>query len=290
MAIETVAETYMATMDQAHWQVQRSPLACRLSQVVPRFGEAVFEAAGDSQRFLLRSKKNPLIAGPSRLDAVAPYWNAARVPMALGAIEVAEGGEPLQLAAAPAQKLLDSLNAGLMPTFVRPLSEDSNQAASVALSPINFRAAYRQYSECIAQLAPFTFEDVKHTVIEFPLEQSELSAKAQKKIDFILRYIALDRSVTHFEIHGVSNDKPRRLENLQLAKQRVQQVSEYLMSRGVDAKVIESSYTGQRAAGNARQHLVSIRLKRGSKAPVTTAATPAVTSAIRERDGDAADS
>ena len=267
LGVGTQAETYMASIDQAHWQVQRSPLACKLSQVVPRFGEATFEAVGGGrQRFLLRSKKNPLIGGPSQLNAVAPQWNASRAPMALGTIDIADGSEPLQLGAEPALKLLDSLNAGLMPMFVRPLSEDSSKAASVALSPINFRAAYRQYTECIGQLLPVTFDDIKHTVIEFPFEQSELSASAQKKIDFLLRYIALDRSVTHFEIRGVSSDKQRRLDNLQLAKQRVQQVSEYLMSRGIDATAIESSYSGERSAKSAQQRLVSIRLKRNADA------------------------
>lgn len=262
--IEANAETFVASFDQARWQVQRSPLACRLSQVVPHFGEATFEAAGGGrQRFLLRTKKNPLIGGPSQLNAVAPSWNPARISMVLGAVDIREGGEPLQLGPEPTVKLLDSLNAGLMPTFARPLSEDSTKSASVALSPINFRSAYRQYSECIGQLLPITFDDIQHTVIEFPLDQTELSADAQKKIDFLLRYIALDRSITHFEIHGVSSDKQRRLDNLHLAKQRVQQVSEYLMSRGIDAKAIESSYRGERAAKSA-QRLVSIRLRRNA--------------------------
>lgn len=264
-AVEAGAETFIASIDQAHWQVQRSPLVCKLSQVVPRFGEATFEAVGGGrQRFLLRAKKNPLAGGPSQLNAVAPGWNTTRVPMELGSIDIADGSEPLQLGAEPTAKLLDSLNAGLMPTFIRPLVEDSTKAASVALSPINFRAAYRQYNACIAQLSPVTFDDIKNTVIEFPLDQSELSASAQKKIDFLLRYIALDRSVTHFEIHGVSSDKQRRLDNLHLAKQRVQQVSEYLMSRGIDATAIESSYRGERP-GKSVQRLVSIRLKRNAE-------------------------
>lgn len=262
--VEASAETFVASIDQSHWQVQRSPLACKLSQTVPRFGEATFEAVGGGrQRFLLRSKKNPLASGPSQFNAIAPSWNAARAPVELGAIDIADGSEPLQLDTEPTTKLLDSLNVGLMPTFVRPLSDDSTKSASVALSPINFRVAYRQYNECIAQLLPFTFDDVKHTVIEFPLDQSELSASAQKKIDFLLRYIAIDRGVTHFEIRGVSNDKQRRLESLMLAKQRVQQVSEYLMSRGIDAKAIESSYRGERPT-NGVQRLVSIRLKRSA--------------------------
>ncbi len=263
-AIDVRAETFAASLDQARWDVQRSPLACRLSQKVPRFGEATFEALGGGrQRFLLRAQKNPLAGGPSQLQAVAPSWNPNRQPVAIGAIEITEGAEPLQLGAEPAKQLLESLNTGLMPTFARPLRDDTSVAASVALSPVNFRSAYRQYTECIGQLLPFTFDDMKNTIIEFPLEQAELSASAQKKIDALLRYIALDRSVNRFEISGVSSDKLRRLDNLLLAKERVQQVSDYLMSRGVDAKAIESSYRGERKTKSERR-VVSIRLKRNA--------------------------
>lgn len=256
----------MAAFDQAQWQVQRSPLACRLTQVVPRFGEAIFETVGGGrQRFLLHAKQNPLVGGPSQLTAMAPSWNLQREPMLLGSVEIADGAEPLQMGGESTTQLLDSLRAGLVPTFARPLQSDTQTIASIALSPINFRSAYRQYNECIGQLFPVTFDDIKTTVIEFPHEQSELSAAALKKIDFLLRYTAVDRSVTHFEIQGVSSDKQRRLENIELAKQRTQQVSEYLMSRGIDAKAIDSSYHGERGANNQRR-FVSIRLIRSSGA------------------------
>lgn len=264
---EARAESYMAAFDQAQWRVQRSPLACRLTHAVPRFGEAMFETVGGGrQRFVLRTKKNPLIGGPAQLTAAAPSWNSSREPVALGAVEVGDGTEPLQLGAEPAAQLLDSLRAGLVPMFARPLQSDTSRMASIALSPINFVPAYRQYNECIGQLLPVTFDDIKNTVIEFAQEKSELSAAAQKKIDFLLRYTAIDRSVTHFEIEGFSSDNQRRLDNLELAKQRTQQVSEYLMSRGIDAKAIDTRYRGERVVKNKPRRFVSIRLKRNVSA------------------------
>lgn len=263
IAVEARAEAYMAAFDQAQWQVQRSPLVCRLTQAVPRFGEAIFETVGGGrQRFVLHSKKNPLIGGPSQFTAAAPSWNPTREPIALGNIEIVDGVEPLQLGGESTAQLLDSLNSGLVPVFARPLQTDANTIASIALSPVNFLPAYRQYRACKEQLMPVTFEQIKNTVIGFAQEQSELSAAAQKKIDFLLRYIAVDRSVTHFEISGISSDNKRLLDNFELAKQRSQQVSEYLMSRGIDAKSIETSYHGERAASNNQHRFVSIRLKR----------------------------
>lgn len=267
IAVAARAESYMATFDQAQWRVQRSPLVCRLTQIVPRFGEAMFETVGGGrQRFVLRAKKNPLIGGPSQLTAAVPSWNPTREPIGLGSIDIADGAEPLQLGAEPTLQLLDSLRVGLVPKFARPLQDDVNKTASVALSPVNFLPAYRQYDACIKQLLPVTFEQMQNTVIEFAHEQIDLSPASQKKIDLLLRYIAVDHAVTRLEISGVSSDNQRRLDNLALAKQRSQQVIEYLMRRGIDATSIETSYSGALAFTNNQQRFISIRLRRSGGA------------------------
>ena len=263
IAMRTAAETYMAPFDTAAWQMQGSALACHLSQVVPRFGEAIFETVGGGrQSFVLRAKKNPLLAGPSTLIAAAPSWNPNRESVALGAIEIAEGSEPLRLNDAVAAQLLDTLRDGLVPQFKRPLRAAADEQASLQLSPINFLPAYRQYRACISQLLPVTFEQIQTTVVEFASDQTELNPQAQKKIDLLLRYIKEDRAVTHFDIHAISSDKARLLDNIALSKQRAQQVSEYLMSRGIDAKFINATYRAERA-GKSTRRIVSIQIKRG---------------------------
>lgn len=255
----------MAPMDQAAWQVQRSGVACRLTQSVPRYGDAIFETVGGGrQSFVLRTKKNPMLGGPSELIAAAPSWNPTREPMSLGSIAVADSAEPLRLDAESSARLLDSLRDGFAPGFKRPLQTDTSEMASLSLSPINFLPAYRQYRDCVGRLLPVTFEQIENTVLEFAQEQTELSAQAQKKIDLMLRYISEDRSIKSFDVRAISSDKERLLDNLTLAKQRVQQVSEYLRSRGVDAGAITSSYRGERAGKNGAHQVVSIRVKRAA--------------------------
>lgn len=275
LAASAHAETFMASFEQAQWRVQRSPLVCRLTQVVPSFGEATFEtASGGRERFVLSAKKNPLVGGPSQLKAVAPSWNPERPTLELGAVEIGAGSQLLQLGKEPTAKLLDSLYAGLVPTIARPLQENSNVIASIGLSPVDFQPAYRRYKECVGQLMPVTFDAIKNTVIEFAPSNSELTAAAQKKIDFLLRYIAVDASISRFEISGTSSDHKRRLENLELSKLRTAQVRDYLRSRGIDEKAIAMSYHGERGP-NGAQRFVSIRLKRGATGK--TAATEAAT-------------
>jgi outer membrane protein OmpA-like peptidoglycan-associated protein len=256
------AERFMPPLARAEWNVDRSPISCRLRQPLPRYGEAVFEIrAGGRQSFALRTRQNPMVEGPAALIAAAPLWNPGREMVHLGSYDIAAGSEPLRLEGDESQRLLDSLNDGLAPQFSRPLQADREQTALLGLSPLNFRPAYRQYQDCIQHMVPISYEQIANTTVLFPSERAELTPQAQQKIDEMLRYVHADRSVTGFALHAVSSDTPRRLENLQLAKERAQQVHEYLMSRGIAATKISSDYRGERRnQGDLRS--VTIRLRR----------------------------
>jgi outer membrane protein OmpA-like peptidoglycan-associated protein len=260
------AERYVASLGSAEWQLERSPLRCRLRQPVPRYGEAVFETrAGGRQSFTVRARNNPMVEGPSTLIAAAPQWNPNREAVAFGAIDIAAGAEPLRLEGAEPQRLLDSLESGLAPQFSRPLRSDREQQAHLELSPLNFRPVYREYQNCVQRLLPVSFEQIATTTVAFPSEGTELTASARQQIDTMLRYVRVDRTVTGFALSAVSSDTPRRLENLALAKARAQQVQDYLLSRGAGIDLISSDSRGERPGerrSSANQRTVTIRLSR----------------------------
>lgn len=263
------AERFMAPLGRAEWQLERSPLSCRLRQPVPRYGEAVFETlAGGRQSFTLRTSNNPMVEGPAALVAAPPLWNPNRQRVEFGTIDIAGGAEPLRLEGGEPQRLLDILNDGLAPQFSRPLLADRDQQARLELSPLNFRPAYRDYQACIQRLLPVSYEQIATTTVSFPPEGVELTASAQQKIDAMLRYVLADRTVKGFALYAVSSDTPRRLENLALAKARAQQVHEYLLSRGIGADRISSDFRGERRGerrGSGDLRTVTIRLRRAEK-------------------------
>jgi sodium-type flagellar protein MotY len=262
LATPAWAERFMAPFGRAEWRVERSPISCRMRQPVPRYGEAVFETlAGGRQSFALRTSQNPMVEGPAALIAAPPAWNPTREMVSLGSFEIASGNEPLRLEGAEVQGLLDSLDQGLSLRLARPLLSNRDEEALLGISPLDFRPAYRQYQDCIKQMVPVSYEQIANTVVQFSAEQSELTAQAQQKIDEMLRYVRADHTATRFALYAVSSDTPRRLENLQLAKARAQQVNEYLMSRGIAATKISSEYRGERG-GKGDQRSVTIRLRR----------------------------
>lgn len=261
------AEHFAPALGRAEWQLERSPLSCRLRQPVPRYGEAVFETrAGGRQSFTLRTPNNPMVEGPTVLVAASPLWNPNRQAVEFGTIDIAGGNEPLRLEAVESQRLLDNLNSGLAPQFSRPLLADPAQQARLELSPLNFRPVYREYQECVQRLVSVSYEQISNTTVWFPSAEVELTGAARQKIDAMLRYVVADRTVKGFTLYAVSSDTPRRLENVELAKARAQQVHEYLISRGIGAERISSDYRGERrSSGDLRT--VTIRLRRAETPP-----------------------
>lgn len=264
------AELYMASFDRAVWQVEKSAISCRLHQTVPKYGTVVFETlAGSPLRFYAKVEQNPMRSGPSTLIANPPSWNSERAAQPLGHVEVVDGRQPIQLDEEQAQRLLQALRDGLVPELARPATEVVKTASGVAdetaqlsLSPVNFQRAYSQYQDCIAQMLPFSLEQMANTSIGFELDRVDLDAAARKKIDVLLRYLRADRRPLKIEIYAFSDDSYRRVENLELAKLRAQCINDYLVAHGIEQNLIHTNYRTERRGRNVSKRYVTIRWQR----------------------------
>jgi len=184
--------------------------------------------------------------------------NPERTPQQLGSVEVGVGRQPIVLDAEPSQRLLQALRDGLVPELARPGLSDAEDSVRLGLSPVNFQRAYAQYDQCVAQLLPFSRAQMVNTSIQFNRDQAELDGAGRKKIDLLLRYIKADRGVVKIDIYALSDDRYRRLENLELAKQRTQRVHDYLVERGVGADSISISYRTERGGKDLSKRYVTI--------------------------------
>ena len=257
------AEFYLAPLDEAGWQVDKSAISCRLRQSVPRYGAAIFEKlAGNQPRFYTQVEQNPMQSGPATLVANAPSWNPARSAQTLGNIEVVEGRQPIALDEPQAQRLMQALRDGLVPELARPAVGNADKEIRIGLSPVNFRRAAERYEQCLAQLLPFSFAQIAETSLQFEREQVEIDKAARKKIDLLLRYLKADRRPVKIDIAALSDDRFRRLENLELAKQRTQRVNDYLVERGIEQQAIATAYRTERGGKDISKRYVTIHLRR----------------------------
>jgi outer membrane protein OmpA-like peptidoglycan-associated protein len=258
------AELYMAPFDRAAWQVEKSPVRCRLQQAVPRYGDATFETrAGRPQFFAVEVASNPMRSGPATWVATAPSWSPDRVAQRITSVEVGEGRQPILLDDAEADRLLLALQDGMVPELARPGVEV--ESVRLGLSPVHFQRAYQQYEACIAQLLPYSFEQMASTPIPFERDRADLSAAARQKIDLLLRYVRAERRAPRIHIDVLSDDSFRRVENLELSKLRAQSVNDYLVSRGIEKDAISMKHRSIRGGGDLSRRSVTIHLQRAGR-------------------------
>jgi outer membrane protein OmpA-like peptidoglycan-associated protein len=261
------AELYMAPLDRAAWQVEKSPVSCKLHQAVPKYGDVIFETpAGKPQFFYVEVARNPMQSGPATWVATAPSWNPDRAAQRIGSVEVGAGRQPILLDEVEAQRLLQALRDGMVPELARPGLDVAPEPVRLGLSPVHFQRAYAQYEECIAQLLPHSFEEMTNTPIAFERDRADLGAAARKKIDLLLRYVRAERKTPRIHIDVLSDDSFRRVENLELSKLRAQSVNDYLVGKGIDKDAISMRHRSVRGGGDLSRRSVTIQVQRAQMA------------------------
>ncbi len=260
-----------ARPDSAEWKLRRSSLECRLSQPIPYFGEAVFrKRAGESAEFLLASNQR-LLSGDARLALEAPPWLQKTQSIPLANVPVQAGSDPVRLSETVAERILEGLMEGLMPVFEQLPSMSRTGHSRVSLVPVNFRAAYGDYRDCLGGLLPTSFAQSARTRISYPGGGYEVDDAGRAKLDVLLQHLSLLKDVKAIYIDGYSDDTGRRPQNLELSKQRAQAVVDYLVDKGIDPKIITMRYYGSRypiakgrsAAARAENRRVTVRVERG---------------------------
>lgn len=266
------AVSYEAGMNHAEWRLEASPFECRMWQPIPYFGDAVFShRAGEEQQFFLQPTRKAMQPGEATLVSRAPRWDENRPVSEMGTVEVRESAsKPVLLGKQRAYQLLNELYEGMSPVFSRVAWYASGEQVELVLSSVNFRRAYGEYRDCLANLLPVNFDQINRSRVHFKTARWELTASSLKTLQNVVKYAKADSSITGFYIDGHTDSVGRRLSNLELSKKRAETVTSYLVANGVDASKITTRYHGERypvannstAANRAQNRRVTIRLER----------------------------
>lgn len=252
--LPAVGGSYQAPLDQARWQVQRGPGSCRLSQSIPRFGAAVFEArAGRGQQFYLAPERALPTGGTGQLVAAAPFWNPDRPPVELGPVLVSADRRPLQLQDPLAQRLLQQLGDGMVPELHLV---QANSRLRIGVLPVHFRRAYNEYRACTSRLpaaAPARVATAAPAVrrdnrVRFGANRAQLDDAGRAQLDQLARRLLEDPAIDKVVVEGHSSDSYRRMLNLELSRRRAEAVTDYLVERGIDRRRLTTRYFGERYA------------------------------------------
>ncbi len=262
---------YGAALHEAAWEVTASRLECRMTQVIPHYGSAAFvrRAAGDLA-FELRTRQGAPAAAAARLTSVPPAWMHASLTQELGTVTVTPGNVPLMLPAPMARRLLADLEQGLFPTVSYNDWADGRDQVVVAVSAVNLRKSLNAFHDCMAQLLPYEFRDVRRSTLLFPFAQTTLGPAMQAQLDTLVEYLRADASVRQVEVRGYTDNRGFRRQNRVVAERRATAVKDYLVAQGIAAgrisvKAFGESYpvaTNRTEQGRSRNRRVELTLIR----------------------------
>jgi outer membrane protein OmpA-like peptidoglycan-associated protein len=262
MAMNSYAVNYENKMDQAHWNVDSSPLECSMSQSVRGVMVASFyQKAGHKNTFKGDLSKFNNVSNVGVLIE-SPFWSNNKI----NPIEVTSSAildREFELSEEESKNVIVSLQDGYVASF------KLDNGDSVNVLPTGFKAALNQYNECMAQLIPAGFEKVELTVIKYPLSTVNISKKFKNQLNDVIEYYKVAKNVDRIVIDGHSDKSGKSLINRDLSKKRAQLIQDYLHQKGVPKEKLVTRFHGEmypiasnsNAAGRYANRRVTVRIQ-----------------------------
>lgn len=239
------ATSYEARLDVATWNLEPSPMECKLWQAVPNYGEAVFSIrSGEKLQFYLKTLQPVYKAGKAQLGVSAPAWHDGVKSIAIGATDVVPGNKPVIVGESIAQRFLAELQAGMFPSIEMP-GWYTPHNVQVDVSAVNFGTAYQGYLSCLTAMFPANFDQLKASMLHFRTDLWKVEGTTQERLDLLAGLIAIDPSVKKIVVDGHADTVGRKGYNWELSRLRANATREYLISKGVPGEMILMRYWGE---------------------------------------------
>lgn len=234
---------YEAPLDSASWALQGSALKCSLIQEIPLYGMAKFSSQASRKsnlNFDLSSRRyNPNTVTEAVLSSEPPIWKHNRAATVLGPITMFPGATPVTIKNQNAWDLLIQLEQGMFPTFAYQSPLVNNDKVSVALSAVNFQPVYDEFLDCVANLLPYSFDDIAETYVYFDFNRSAFTKQTREALSRIGAWLAVDKTMELVLLAGHTDSKGEYRYNMKLGKRRASAVKKFFTDAGIPASKIK---------------------------------------------------
>lgn len=262
------AQTYSLGFNDAQWKLQTGHFACGLSQEIPGYGQAYFgKRAGGASFFEFRNAKKNFPAGNVRLEAVPPQWRNDLAPQALMTLTA---NPKLQLNGEQMKTLAGALESGTNVVFSSTAGDGSS--LRVILDARHFATKYTGFNQCVANIIPYTFDQLSRSIIYYAEDAQTLSPSAKAQLDKVVRYSKADDKVLGVLVDSHSDKRVTPEEAELVSQQQAQLVSDYLVEKGLSANFVTARWHGDqfpiadnsKKAGQAKNRRITLRLENES--------------------------
>lgn len=263
---------YSTPLAEADWQLQGTALICRLTHEIAGYGVAEFRQQSDGQLVFQVQVEQPASAsaGEARLLSLPASWQHYDEGRDLGDLPVVPGKIPFYLGETGARRVMGELEAGLFPTLIYQDWVEPQDVVRVRLSALGFAVVVGEFRDCVEGLLPYTFEDVRKTVLLYEMNQTGLTPGQRDQLDQLVRYLRQDGKVERVHIEGYTDSLGLSRVNRVVANQRVDAVRAYLVEQGVAPKLVttrayeetEGKFDNRTEEGRRKNRRVEITLSR----------------------------
>jgi outer membrane protein OmpA-like peptidoglycan-associated protein len=240
---------YTAKVENSTWQLKdESRLLCTLSHTLPGYGEAMFSSFASKQlnmEFELDMLRLPKSYGVAAVYSVPPKWMPGQVQRAIADMTIRKqynGDLPEQAA----WTMLTELEKGFWPTIYYQDWYNQYDKVAVGLNASNFAVPYKQFAECVANLLPYSFQDIAYTVLTYQFNNTNLNKYSQKRLAMIGEYLKEDTDLELVLVDGYTDSFGGRAINKQISIRRAVEIKAFFSSMGVAPERIEITGHGER--------------------------------------------
>ncbi|MCT7943290.1 MULTISPECIES: flagellar protein MotY [Shewanella] len=246
---------YVASLDNSAWRVgENSPIECRLEHDIPDYGKAVFSSkAGKDLNllFTLDMWAKPDAVTNAKLMSRAPQWRPGDAAKEITALKYQKqfNGEVPKKAA---WTMLNELSQGREPTFYYSDWYDASQRVAVGISAANFAGKYREFRSCLANLLPYSFDDIAFTVLNYQDGGTELTRFSKYQLKKVQEYLSFDPEVELVVVNAYTDSYGGRSINQKVSDKRADSVKDLLVASGIaqDRIITEGHGEKRHVTGN----------------------------------------
>lgn len=228
---------YEASLEESSWQADGNKLQCRLVHQVPGYGQARFISKANFNQNLLFElmpvRNTAFNEGKAEVKIIAPEWQSQKMPKVLGQIDVHKGQKPLYIRDKLSWQMLLALEGGMTPAVYYEGWVQESDWVAVALSSVNFTESYQKFNQCISELLPYDFNDIKAANVYFNYERHSLTKETKQTLDRMVEYILIENNLDKIILSGHADKKGPARFNKWLAEARAIAVRDYLKEKGV---------------------------------------------------------
>ncbi|KOO08660.1 flagellar protein MotY [Vibrio hepatarius] len=248
-SVQAMDVQYAASPQQSQWQmITNTPLECRLVHPIPNYGEAVFSSRASKKINLDFELKMKRPMGETRdvsLVSMPPAWRPGEGADRISNIQFFQqfdgyvGGQT-------AWSILSELEKGRYPTFSYQEWQRRDQRVEVALSSVLFQSSYNVFSDCIANLLPYSFEDIAFTILHYDRTSVELNKRSLKRLAQIAEYIKHNQDIDLVLVSTYTDSDDSKSASQSLSERRAEVLQDYFESLGLPEDRIQVQGYGKR--------------------------------------------